>query len=230
MSRRGAYCAPILALSCLSLIATPVLADSIDDVVDVLRTKGILSAQEYDALKQRIAAHKQETPAALQKPERPAEFPAAAAPQPGPRSISMMEKGIGVHIGPVDVSVSGEVNAFYVHDRVDKVPSSGAIAGGLASAGNTDSSSVRSGLLPGNFSIMINTVQRGLDIGITFGLYPGLNSVMQVGGANSTGSPQALGTSGIDFRQQFITVGNSRIGTFKAGRDIGMFGSEAAAG
>src|ERR1035441_7296180 len=133
MSRRSAYFAPILALSCLSLIATPVLADSIDDVVDVLRTKGILTEQEYDALKQRIAAHKQETPAALQKPERPAEFPAAAAPQPGPRSISMMEKGIGVHIGPVDVSVSGEVNAFYVHDRVDN--SSAAIAGGLASVG-----------------------------------------------------------------------------------------------
>jgi hypothetical protein len=227
MSRRSACFAPILALSCLSLIATPVLADSIDDVVDVLRAKGILSQPEYEALKQRMAAHKQETPTALQKPEPPAAFPAAAAPKPAPSPVGMMEKGIGVHIGPVDVSVSGEVNAFYVHDRVDKVPSSGAIAGGLASAGNTDSSSVRSGLLPGNFSIMINTVQKGLDIGITFGLYPGLNSVTQVGGANSAGSPQALGTSGIDFRQQFITVGNSRIGTFKAGRDIGMFGSEA---
>jgi hypothetical protein len=225
MSRRSAYFAPILALSCLSLIATPVLADSIDDVVDVLRTKGILTEQEYDALKQRIAAHKQETPAALQKPERPAEFPAAAAPRPGPRSISMMEKGIGVHIGPVDVSVSGEVNAFYVHDRVDN--SSAAIAGGLASVGATNSSAVRSGLLPGNFSIMLNTEQKGYDIAVTFGLYPGLNSVSQVGGANSAGSPQALGTAGIDFRQEFITVGNSRMGTFKAGRDIGLFGAEA---
>src|SRR5450755_813738 len=160
MQRKSSFLRSIVALGCVSLIATPLLADSIDDVVDVLRAKGVLSQPEYDALKQRMAAHKQETPSALQKPEPPAAFPAAAASKPAPSSVGMMEKGIGVHVGPVDVSVSGEVNAFYVHDRVDKVPSSGAIAGGLASAGNTDSSSVRSGLLPGNFSIMIDTVQK----------------------------------------------------------------------
>src|SRR5450755_4537644 len=119
MQRKSSFLCSIIALSCVSLIATPLLADSIDDVVDVLRAKGILSELEYEALKQRMAAHKQEAPTALQKPEPPAAFPAAAAPKPAPSPVGMMEKGIGVHIGPVDVSVSGEINAFYVHDRVD---------------------------------------------------------------------------------------------------------------
>jgi predicted porin len=88
-------------------------------------------------------------------------------------------------------------------------------------------SAVRNGLLPNNFSVKVNTQQRGYDIGVTLGLYPGINSVTNVGGANSAGNPSALGTSGIDFRQQFLTVGKPEIGTFKAGRDIGMFASEA---
>jgi hypothetical protein len=148
-------------------------------------------------------------------------FPAAAAP------LRMMEKGIGIHVGPVDVSVSGEINGFYDHDRVAKVSPSSLIDGGLASAGVSDSSAVRNGLLPGNFSVFINTTQRGYDIGVTFGMYPGLNSVTWVGGANAPGNPQGLSTSGIDFRQQFITVHHSGFGTIKIGRDIGLFGAEA---
>jgi len=45
----------------------------------------------------------------------------------------------------------------------------------LASSGNTNSSSIRNGLLPGDFSISITTQQRGLDLGVTLGFYPGLN-------------------------------------------------------
>src|SRR5208283_4050633 len=86
---------------------------------------------------------------------------------------------------------------------------------------------VRNGLLPGNFSIAIATHQMGYDVGVTFGFYPGLNSVSGVGGANSAGNPAALGTTGIDFRQQFATIGKPNLGTFKIGRDIGLFGQEA---
>jgi predicted porin len=140
----------------------------------------------------------------------------------------MMDKGIGFHVGPVDLSFSGEVNAFYVHDMPDKGPAATTtVAGGLASTGALHSEAIRSGLLPGNFNIKLATKQEGYDIGVTFGFYPGLSSVSGVGGANSAGNPQALGTSGIDFRQQFITVGNERIGTLKMGRDIGLFGQEA---
>ena len=37
----------------------------------------------------------------------------------------------------------------------------------------------------------------------------------------------ALGTPGIDFRQQFATLGHAHFGILKIGRDLGLFGQEA---
>jgi hypothetical protein len=67
----------------------------------------------------------------------------------------------------------------------------------------------------------------GWDVGAHFGIYPGINSVSYVGGgANSGGNPRALQTSGIDFRQTFLTFGRRGFGEVKIGRDIGLYGSE----
>jgi predicted porin len=151
----------------------------------------------------------------------------AAVPTESGGFVRMMDKGIGLHVGDVDLSFSGEINGFYVNNSPDSPSPRKVVHGGLASTGYDDNSALRNGLLPGNFNIDIKTVQEGLDIGVHFGFYPGLNSVTQVGGANSPGSPQALGTTGIDFRQQYVTIGRSDIGTFKVGRDIGFFGGEA---
>jgi len=210
------------------------LADTTDDLLDRLRDKGILTPDEYNALKQRKATEQPPqapaavTPAPGTGPQGlPAPLSATAGPPPAGPFITMMDKGIGLHVGPVDVSISGNVNAFYTHDMPDHPGASTAVSGGLANTGNNDSAAIRSGLLPGNFSVKLATQQEGYDIGVTFGLYPGISSVSNVGGANSAGNPRGLGTSGIDFRQQFITVGTPRMGTFKAGRDIGLFGQEA---
>ena len=202
--------------------------DPLSQLVEVLHANGAISQQQYDALKQRLGA----APAAPTGPAHElveAEAPPVQAnpsPTPNPKIITMTDSGIGVHVGEVDVTVSGEINGFYDHDRVAKNPAV-VVNGGLASTGTTDSSAVRNGLLPGNFSINLATHQMGYDIGVTFGFYPGLNSVSGVGGANSAGNPAALGTTGIDFRQQFATIGRSHLGTFKVGRDIGLFGQEA---
>jgi predicted porin len=51
--------------------------------------------------------------------------------------------------------------------------------------------------------------------------------VLTAGGANSGGTPQALATSGIDFRQTYLTFGRAGFGEVKIGRDIGLFGQEA---
>jgi predicted porin len=204
----------------------PQPADNTVDLLEILHAKGILTQQEYDSLKQRLMA----TPPA----PAPAPVPAPAPQEKnGTPFVRMMDKGVGLHIGEVDVSFSGELNAFYVHDR----PSSAAdgTLGGLASGGAVPNSSVRNGLLPSNFSINVATKQKGLDIGVTFGFYPGLNSLATGGLAGTTfgglnlapGNPTGFGASGIDFRQQFVTVGNRHIGTFKFGRDIGFFGQEA---
>jgi hypothetical protein len=50
MLYQRSYFAPILALSCLALIATPVRADSMDDLLDLLRAKGVLTQQDYDTM------------------------------------------------------------------------------------------------------------------------------------------------------------------------------------
>ena len=43
----------------------------------------------------------------------------------------------------------------------------------------------------------------------------------------NNGQPTAFATSGIDMRQQYATIGNKHFGTFKFGRDIGLFAQEA---
>lgn len=209
-------------------------ADAVDALMRRLKAKGILTQQEYAALSaprpeakpapaQAVATAPQ--PATTLPPETAPAQQAATAPPP--TFVRMMEKGVGLHIGPVDLVLSGGVNAFYVEDMPQNSGDDTTVLGGLANVGSGNAAAVRNGLLPSNFIISLKTHQRGFDVGATFGFYPGLNSVNQQGGANSAGNPKALGTSGIDFRQNFLTVGNERIGTFKGGRDIGMFGSEA---
>jgi hypothetical protein len=197
------------------------------DLLEVLHANGAVSQQQYDALKARMGATAATAPTHETAEQTSGPQTEQKAPTVNPKIITMMDKGIGIHVGAVDVTLSGEINGFYDHDRVDKSSSAALVAGGLASTGNTDSSSVRNGLLPGNFSIAFATHQMGYDVGVTFGFYPGLNSVTGVGGANSAGNPAALGTTGIDFRQQFATIGKPTLGTFKIGRDIGLFGQEA---
>ncbi len=209
----------VLLLAALAFGQTPAPASAsgTTDLLEVLRAKGILTQQEYDALKQRVAA--------------PTPTPEAAMPMPAPQThtpfVTMMDTGIGMHVGEVDLKFSGELNAFYVHDR----PSRGAdpAIGGLADSALVSNSSVREGLLPSDFNVTVSTRQAGLDITADFGFYPGINSqAVGLGGFYvQGGQTTGFGTPGVDMRQQYATVGNKHIGTFKIGRDIGLFGQEA---
>ncbi|MDB5396810.1 MAG: porin [Rhodospirillales bacterium] len=207
----------------------PAFADTTDDLLLKLLHKGILSKSEYNELRKRKSTEAPPPPPVVAvTPVAPPPPPSVAAiPTESGGFVRMMNKGVGLHVGDVDLSFSGEINGFYVNNSPDSPSPRRVVHGGLASVGTNDNSAVRDGLLPGNFNIDLKTVQEGLDIGVHFGFYPGLNNVTGVGGANSPGSPQALGTSGIDFRQQYVTIGRSDIGTFKIGRDIGFFGAEA---
>ncbi|RJF80554.1 porin [Oleomonas cavernae] len=187
-------------------------ADATEDLLRRLRAKGILTEQEY----RELSGSKQ------------AEATAAAAPAPADDSLYVKvkdpSKGIGLTVGPVDITLSGSVNAFFVSSSKDNDNQPVALG---AVGGRQDSVAVRNGLLPGFFKIDVTTLQDGIEYGGHFGFYPGINSVSNVGGANSAGNPTALGTSGIDFRQVYMTVASPSFGEFKAGRDIGLFGSEA---
>ena len=136
----------------------------------------------------------------------------------------MMDTGIGMHIGEVDLKFSGELNAFYVHDRPD------AVVSGQADwrPRRCSNSSIREGLLPSDFNVTVSTRQKGLDITVDFGFILASTVSCRAQRLLRTGGfPSGFGTPGIDMRQQYATIGNKHIGTFKIGRDIGLFGQEA---
>ena len=95
----------------------------------------------------------------------------------------------------------------------------------MVSTGAQPNWSIRSGLLPGDLSIKISTQEQGWDVAVFFGIWPGIqNNGVNLNGNVGTG---ALGVPGIDFRQQFVTLGRPKFGTLKIGRDLGLFGQEA---
>lgn len=197
-------------------VAGPAAADTTDDLLKQLKAKGILSEQEFQALSARKAEEEKTTKAA----------PAAAA-APAGKTIQASDSGVGFKVGGVEVKFAGSVNGFYVYDSADSPGAAKTVVGGLASVAGNDTSSVRNGLLPGFLKVDVTTQQGGWDVGAHFGMYPGINSVNWAGGANSGGQPTALTTSGIDFRQTYLTFGKKDLGEFKIGRDIGLFGQDA---
>ena len=134
--------------------------------------------------------------------------------------------GIGLKAGDWDLDFGGIVNGFYTYAKCDE--NVAAVAGGLACVGDKQSA-VRNGLLPGALVFSAKTRQNNLDVGVTVGFYPGINSNNTgPGGVNlAGGNPVALGTSGIDARQTFFTFGDKSWGTIKIGRDLGIFGGNA---
>ena len=218
------------ALSLALGVATPAYAagDTSAALLLRLKEKGILSDEEYNelmaGLKTEAAAAATATPA----PTAPGEPQAAAAAALDDKKLVrvMDGGGVGLNVGGVNLKVSGSVNAFYTHENADTPGARTTVIGGLAAVGG-NTSSVRNGLLPGFLKFDLTTNQAGWDVGAHFGMYPGINSVSGVGGANSAGTPQALSTAGIDFRQTYITVGRPDVGEFKLGRDIGLFASGA---
>jgi predicted porin len=131
-------------------------------------------------------------------------------------------------------SASGNVNVHYIASSCEEETTAG-VVGGLAchgTAGEDRSSSISNGLLPAALAFTVSTTQKGYDLGVTFGFYPGIST--------NDGSPNlqqgadllntALGTTGLDIRQVFMTFGNEQMGTFLLGRNIGLFGADAILG
>jgi predicted porin len=138
--------------------------------------------------------------------------------------MSQASAGIDFAAGDWKVDVSGNVNGFYVGTNCDTGVNT-AVTGGLACTGD-NSSALRNGLLPAALVFGATTRQDDLDIGVTIGLYPGINS-SAAAGVNGPGLPAALQTPGIDARQAFFTFGDASWGSVKIGRDIGIFAKDA---
>jgi predicted porin len=129
-------------------------------------------------------------------------------------------------------SFDGEVNVDYIFSHCEDPGSAVGIAGGLTCVGSANGSNVSNignGLLPAAFTFGVSTTQDGIDLAAHLGLYPGIAT-------NDGGSPNlqtgngptnsALGTTGLDIRQVYMTFGNKDMGTFTLGRNIGLFGAD----
>lgn len=129
---------------------------------------------------------------------------------------SAANAGISIPAGDWTVDISGNVNAYYVHNNSSD---SNTVAGGVANAkgaNGSSSSSINTGLLPSWLTIGAKTRQNDLDVTWAISFQPGASSKSGLAGG-----------SGSEFRQAYLTFGDASWGTIKVGKDLGVFGSDA---
>ncbi len=135
--------------------------------------------------------------------------------------------------GEWKVSMGGNINAFYVLTTCDDgdLGAGGGTLAGLACAGavnkdgeHTDYSSVQNGLLPASLNFSATTNQNGWDLGANVNVYYGIDSA---GTNGDSGGADALKFSTVDARQVYLTFGQKELGSFKMGRDFGLFALDA---
>jgi predicted porin len=124
---------------------------------------------------------------------------------------SAANAGITIPAGDWTVDIGGNVNAYYTHVNSDYSDSEG----GSSSAPKQNT--IGTGLLPAAFGIGAKTRQNDLDIAFQFSFFTG----------TSSGNNGAAGNNTLNIRQAFLTFGDASWGTIKAGRDLGIFGSDA---
>ncbi len=116
------------------------------------------------------------------------------------------------------VDVGGIVNAYYTATSCsgDAVGGPALASKALGCAGEDHKTSIGNGLLPSGLITKFKTQQEGYDIGGTIGI--------MVHAATSSG---VATNTNVDVRQAFFTIGTPDMGTFKLGRDYGVFGANA---
>jgi len=125
--------------------------------------------------------------------------------------------GIIIPAGDWTVDLGGNVNAFLAN--VDTETTTAAGVRTKASAVNT----IGTGLLPAAMGIGAKTRQNDIDTAIQFTFFTGTSAGAGIGGRNGG----AGGGNTLNIRQAFLTFGHKSWGTFKLGRDLGIFGSDA---
>lgn len=123
--------------------------------------------------------------------------------------------------GDWTLDVGGFVNAYYTTGRCsgDVVNGAALASRGLGCSGEDSRTTIGNGLLPNALVTKFKTTQEGYEIGGQIGIMVHTATTSSIG-ANSD----------VDVRQAFFTIGTPEMGTFKLGRDYGIFGSAAILG
>jgi len=124
---------------------------------------------------------------------------------------SAANAGITIPAGDWTVDIGGNVNAYYTNTQSKTTTAAG------VSADAADANTIGTGLLPAAFGIGAKTRQNDLDVAFQFSFFTGTSS------GNSAGA----GGNTLNIRQAFLSFGDASWGTIKAGRDLGVFGSDA---
>jgi predicted porin len=128
---------------------------------------------------------------------------------------------VEIKAGDWTVDVGGNVNAFYTLVKCE-----GGFDGGIALGSRTGGcggqdrrTTVGNGLLPSALVTTVTANQGGWDVKGLIGIYV------------HTATDSAIAqNSEVDVRQGFFSFGRPDLGTFKLGRDFGLFGSNAIFG
>ena len=125
---------------------------------------------------------------------------------------------VDIKAGDWTVNVGGNVNAYYTFVDCDGGQVGGLALGGqaLGCGGRDSRTTVGNGLLPSALVTSASSTQGGYDIKALIGIYV------------HTATDSAISQNNeVDVRQAFFTFGNATLGTFKLGRDNGIFGANA---
>jgi len=128
---------------------------------------------------------------------------------------SAANAGIAIPAGDWTVDIGGNVNAYYTHTTNS----------GTATGPTTNT--IQTGLLPTALAIGAKTRQNDLDVAVQFSFWTGINASSGDNLHGTGASNGGLGYSSLNIRQSFLSFGDASWGTIKAGRDLGVFGSDA---
>ena len=133
---------------------------------------------------------------------------------------SAAQAGITIPAGDWTIDIGGNVNTYYTNTRFTGDLKSTTPGAPTSQTANQ----VSTGLLPSALGIGGKTRQNDLDIAFQFTFFVGANA--QNAGSGGFASNGAQGNS-LNIRQAFMTFGDKSWGTIKAGRDLGLFASDA---
>ena len=129
-------------------------------------------------------------------------------------AASSANAGISIPAGDWTLDIGGIVNAYYTSTRASGSSVNGPL--GTVNGSGKTTSNITTGLLPNYLIVSGKTRQNDLDVGFTISIQPGASS--QSGGGQ--GAVQ-------ENRQAFLTFGDASWGSVKAGKDLGVFASDA---